>query len=128
MVIFLDSPVYIDLMRSLKDPRQVLVSSIMAGALYSCGIVRAEVLRGIQQPQVLADMQEFFSIVPEVPMDAMLWQKVAELGAKLGQKGIWPSLSTLSIAACAMRVGATLVSPDKQFEGIEGLILAKKLP
>ena len=127
MAIFLDSPVYIDLMREMKDPRQVLVSAMMAGNLYSCGIVRAEVLRGIAQPKALADMQEFFDIVPEVPMDAKLWQKVAEIGARLGQKGHWPPISTLAIAACAMRVGATIISPDKRFEGIEGLAVLKKL-
>jgi predicted nucleic acid-binding protein len=38
------------------------------------------------------------------------------------------AVTDLAIAACAMRVGATLVSPDKHFEGIEGLSLLKELP
>ena len=115
-------------MRSLKDPRQVLVPYMMAGELYNCGVVRAEVLRGIKQPQVLSGMEAFFDIVPEVPTDAKLWRKVTELGWKLGRQGQWPPVTDLAIAACAMRVGATLISPDKHFEGIDGLTVLKSLP
>ena len=128
MVILVDSATYIDLMRDLKDPRQVLRPYMMAGELYNCGVVRAEVLRGIKQPQVLADMEEFFNIVPEVPTDPKLWLKVSEIGWKLGRKGKWPPVTDLAIAACAMRVGATLISPDRHFEDMDGLTLLKQLP
>lgn len=128
MVIFLDSSIYIDLIRGLQDPRQVLFSQIMSGNLYTCGLVRTEVLRGIRQPKVLAEMREFFDIIPEVPMDAAVWNLACEIGVKLGQKGKWPSVSTLAIAACAMKVSATLITKDKNFAGIEGLSLAHKLP
>src|SRR5215216_6586863 len=127
MVILVDSATYIDLMRAGHDPRQVLLLAMMAGELYNCGIVRAEVLRGMRQPRELADMEEFFNIVPEVPTDPKLWQKVSEIGWKLGRKGKWPPVTDLAIAACAMRVGATLISPDGHFEGIEGLSLLKEL-
>lgn len=128
MAILLDSAAYIGLMRELKDPRQVLVPYMLAGELYNCGVVRAEVLRGIKHPQVLAGMETFFDIVPEVPADPKLWRKISEIGWKLGRKGKWPPVTDLAIAACAMRVGATLISPDRHFEGIEGLQLLKQLP
>jgi predicted nucleic acid-binding protein len=127
MVILVDSATYIDLMRAGHDPRQVLLPFMMAGELYNCGIVRVEVLRGIRQPSELADMEEFFNIVPEVPTDPKLWQKVSEIGWKLGRKGKWPPVSDLAIAACAMRVGATLISPDRHFEEIDGLTVLKEL-
>ncbi len=74
MVILVDSATYIDLMRAGRDPRQVLLPAMMAGELYNCGVVRAEVLRGMRQPSELADMEEFFNIVPEVPTDPKLWR------------------------------------------------------
>jgi predicted nucleic acid-binding protein len=128
MVILVDSAIYIGLMRSGQDPRQVLVPYMMSGELYNCGVVRAEVLRGMRQTSELADMEEFFDIVPEVPTDPKLWRKVSEIGWKLGRKGKWPPVTDLAIAACAMRVGATLISPDKHFEGIEGLSVLKQMP
>jgi predicted nucleic acid-binding protein len=128
MVVLLDSATYINLMRKLKDPRQVLVPYMLAGELYNCGVVRAEVLRGIKQAEVLAGMEEFFNIVPEVPTDPRLWQDISKIGWILGRKGKWPPVTDLAIAACAMRVGATLISPDRHFEGIEGLTVLKELP
>ncbi|MFZ4765531.1 MAG: PIN domain-containing protein [Roseimicrobium sp.] len=128
MVLLVDSAAYIDLMREGHDPRQVLMPYMVAGELYNCGIVRAEVLRGMRQPRELADMEAFFDIVPEVPTDPKLWRKVSELGWKLGRKGKWPPVTDLAIAACALRVGATVVSPDKHFEDIEGLSILKSLP
>jgi predicted nucleic acid-binding protein len=73
-------------------------------------------------------MEEFFNIVPEVPTDPKLWQEVSRMGWKLGRKGKWPPVTDLAIAACALRVGATLISPDRHFEGIEGLTVLKELP
>lgn len=128
MVILVDSAAYIDLMRSGNDPRRVLMPYMRAGALYNCGVIRAEVLRGMRQQRELADMEAFFNIVPEVPTDPKLWQKVSEIGWKLGRKGKWPPVTDLAIAACAMRVGATLISPDRHFEDVEGLALLKQLP
>jgi predicted nucleic acid-binding protein len=128
MVILVDSSTYIDIMRGGQDPRRELMPYMRAASLYNCGIVRAEVLRGIKQPRELADMEEFFNIVPEVPTDPKLWQEVSQMGWKLGRKGNWPPVNDLAIAACAMRVGATLISPDRHFEGIDGLTVLKELP
>lgn len=126
--ILVDSACYIDLLRAGVDVRQKLLPAMRAGELYNCGVVRAEVLRGMKVPRFRDGMEAFFDIVPEVPTDARLWRHVSELGWQLGRAGKWPPVTDLVIAACALRVGAVLVSPDAHFEGIPVLRLSKSLP
>ena len=128
MSVLVDSAAYIDLLRAGVDVRQVLLPAVREGQLYSCGVVRAEVLRGFKNLRLKADMQAFFDITPEIPTDAKLWRAVTEIGWELGRKGKWAPVTDLAIAACALRIGATLVSPDKHFEGIPGLLLRPDIP
>jgi len=123
-----DSAAYIDLMRSGKDPRQVLTPLLRAGRLYNCGIVRAEVLRGLRIEKRYQQMEQFFDIIPEIPTDIRLWRQISRLGWELGRKGKWPPATDLAIAAAALRIQATLVSPDAHFMDIPGLKLLRTLP
>ena len=122
-----DAASYIDLMRSGQDPRQVLGPVLRAGHLYSCGIVRAEVLRGMKVEKRYEQMEQCFDIIPEVPTDARLWREVAQLGGSLGRKGIWPPVTDLAIAVSALRVRATLVSTVAHFRDVPGLKVVTKL-
>lgn len=123
-----DSATYIDLMRAGRDPRQVLAPMLREGRLYNCGIIRAEVLRGIKIEKRCQQMEQFFDIIPEVPTDSRLWGQVSHLGWELGRKGKWPPATDLAIAAAALRIHATLVSPDAHFKDIPGLKLLRALP
>ncbi len=125
--ILCDSAIYIGLMRAGQDPRKVLAPYLLAGRLYNCGVVRAEVLRGMKEEQRYEQMEQFFDIVPEIPTDPNLWRKVSEIGWKLGRKGKWPPATDITIAACAIRIGATLISPDPHFVDMPGLLLVPDL-
>ncbi len=128
MYYLLDSAAYLDLMRTGVDPRRLLFPLVRDARLYNCGVVRAEVLRGMKVPRQHDELEAFFDIVPEVPTDARLWRGVTELGWELARKGRTPPVTDLAIAACALRVNATLVSPDAHFKGIPGLRLVPTLP
>lgn len=119
--ILVDSAWIIDAMRAGDDFRQRLIPALRAGQLYNSGIVRAEVLRGVKLPRMRDEVCDFFDIVPEVPCDAKLWRQVSELGWALGRRGKWPPVTDLAIAACALRVGAGVISPDAHFRDIPGL-------
>lgn len=110
------------------DVRQLLLPWLRAGDLYNCGIVRVEVMRGMKHPRLKADMEAFFDITPEVPTDARMWRHISAIGWDLGRKGKWPPATDLAIAACAMRIGATLISPDAHFTDIPGLSLRTEMP
>ncbi len=126
--LLVDSATYIDLMRADIDVRQLLIPYIRSARLYGCGVVRAEVLRGISAVRVREGMEAFFDIIPEVPCDVRLWRDVAELGWKLGRKGKWPPVTDLAIAVCALRAGAAVVTPDRHFHDVPGLLVLGEIP
>jgi len=128
VALLVDSAVYIGLLRAGVDVRQQLLPALREGELYNCGVVRSEVLRGVKNPHLKAELTAFFDIIPEVPTDAKLWRHVTELGWELGRKGKWPPVTDLAIAACALRIRATLVSPDAHLENIPDLSLRADLP
>ena len=127
MALIVDSAVYIDFLRAGVDIRQRLLPALRAGELYNCGVIRAEVVRGIKHPRLRQEMEQFFDVVPEVVTDARLWRQVTELGWDLGRQGKWPPVTDLAIAVCALRVRARLVSPDQHFRDIPGLDLIETL-
>jgi predicted nucleic acid-binding protein len=128
MPLLIDSAVYVDLLRSKVDVRARLLQFLPAGELYNCGVVRAEVGRGIVLPRLREEMEAFFDLLPEVPTDAEMWREVSRIGWTLGRRGKWPPVADLAIAACAIRVNATLISPDAHFRDVPGLSLEPKLP
>ncbi len=128
MNLIVDSSAYIDLLRNGVDVRQRLVSFLRSGTLYNCGVIRAEVLRGLRFPAARDGMEAFFDIIPEIPSDSWLWRQVAGLGWELGRKGQWPPVTDLVIAASALRVGAALVTLNSHFEGIPRLKTLPEIP
>ena len=119
--LMVDSSVYIEHLRAGDDVRQRLLPHLNAAALYNCGVVRAEVLRGMKSPRARDGMEAFFNIIPEVPCDARTWREAAQLGWELGRKGKWPPVTDLVIAVCALRVGATVATLDSHFDAIPQL-------
>lgn len=128
MNLLVDSAAFIDLLRAGIDFRQRLLPYLRAGSLYSCGIVRAEVLRGIKSPSARDAIEAFFDIIPEVPADARLWRFVSHLGWELGRQGKWPPITDLVIGASALRTNARLVSPDAHFRDIPNLTVISEIP
>ncbi len=126
--LLVDSSIYIEHLRAGEDVRQLLLPHMNNATLYSCGVVRAEVLRGLKSPRAHDGMEEFFDIVPEVPCDAKLWREVARLSWELVREGKWPPPTDLVIAVCAMRVNAALATLDGDFAEIPKLQVIDSIP
>ncbi len=126
MNLLVDSAVYIDWLRAGINPQQKLRETLLEGRLYNCGVVRAEVLRGIKNEGIHRGMEAFFDIIPEVPCDARLWRQVSDMGWRLQRQGKRPPLTDLVIALCTLRVGATLISPDADFDDVPMLKVQKQ--
>ncbi len=128
MVILIDSCWYISRIKRGIDFRQQLLSALRAGELYNCGVVRAEVLRGIGNPRLYSEVEAFFNIIPEVPADAKLWQHVSRMAWEVARAGFSPPLMDFVIAACAQRARAAIITYDKHFEQIPGARVLGDLP
>ncbi len=99
-----------------------------AGMLYNCGVIRAEVLRGIRSIQARDGLEAFFDVIPELPSDTKIWRDVSRVAWALARGGDHPPIPDLLIAVSSLRVGATLVTFDARFRRIPGLRLSENLP
>ncbi len=126
-MILVDSTLYIDWLRARVDPTNVLADHLRRHDLFTCGIVRAEVLRGIVSPMLRERMAGVFDLMRPIATDAQLWVEVSALAWKLDRKGVVLPLTDVAIAACALRVGARVVTTDAHFARIPGLTIAAKV-
>jgi predicted nucleic acid-binding protein len=127
-VLLVDSTVYMDLIRSGRDPVATLAPWVETGQLLCCGIIRCEVLRGIRTPGILARMRELFEIVVDVPLTAEIWRQTGDLAWGLDRAGTALPLTDLAIASCARSRDADLVTSDPHFQRIPGLRVSAAIP
>jgi predicted nucleic acid-binding protein len=122
-----DSTIYIDLLRRGEDVRYVLRPSLLSGQLFVCGVVRAEVLRGIRTIAMRNELSEIFDLMLEVPTDARIWQMVVDLAWKLDRRGAVLPLTDIVIACCALVVNTPVITTDPHFSQIPDLIVKRSL-
>ncbi|MFZ4395466.1 MAG: type II toxin-antitoxin system VapC family toxin [Kiritimatiellia bacterium] len=128
MTYLLDSTIYIDWMRQGRNPIRALSSWLRAGSLVGCGVVRAEVLRGMVSPAARREMELLFEHIPDVPMAASVWDEIAGLAWEMDRSGDVLPLTDIAIAVCARRAKATVVTRDKHFRSISGVQFLTELP
>jgi predicted nucleic acid-binding protein len=116
-----DSNVFIALTRRDEDVAQWLGGQL--DDIYTCGMVRLEVLRGIKKQRQRDDMAAFFNVLCNVQTDNNLWEEAAELGWKLDRLGRTIPAQDILIAACALRAGVPVLTADKHFQDIPDLMV-----
>jgi predicted nucleic acid-binding protein len=126
-MILVDSTLYIDWLRERTNFHVRLEPWLRSGRLVGCGVVRAEVLRGVVDRRQRDRTAEFFGLFPEVPTDRDLWGQVAGAAWDLDRRGRVLPLSDIVIGSCAVRAGAALVSSDPHFRDFPGLTLFPNL-
>ncbi len=60
--VLIDSNVYIDLLRSGRDPGQAIAARYDGLNVVTCGMVQLEVLRGAREQNLKSRLQEVFSL------------------------------------------------------------------
>jgi predicted nucleic acid-binding protein len=128
MTCLIDSTVFIGWMRSGRNPIRILAPWLRAGALVGCGIVRAEVLRGMVTTPTRREMTLLFDHIPDIPLVADGWSDVADLTWELDRAGKVLPLTDVAIAICARRARATLITLDRHFQSVPDLALLSDLP
>ena len=135
MLYLLDTNVVSGLMRKRPEIRARLSSLIPSDDVITCAIVRGEILFGIEKlpegrrrdelaelaTSVLADVP--CQSVPEAAGDAYSTIKATRQrrGLSLDENDLW-------IAATAKALGAVLVSSDRDFVQVDGLIVEDWIP
>ena len=123
MEALIDSNIFIGLLRTGKDPAVLLHQVPGVTNLVTCGMVRLEVLGGMKASRTREKVAEFMDVMINVPSDAKLWEQAAEIAWRMRSRGTAIPNADAFIAASAMRVGAAVMSLDKHFSRIDGLLV-----
>lgn len=119
--VLIDSNVYIELLRSGRDPAQAIYHRYESVDLLICGMVKLEVMRGVKLPKAKERMEAMFSLMQWVETDSRLWESATELAWGLDRRGTTLPGPDLIIAAAALRAGAAIHTFDRHFLMIPGL-------
>jgi len=122
--VLVDSSYYIGMTRQGKNPLPLLTYLAVDRDLAVCGVIRAEVGRGIRIPKVRAAFHGFWDVMINVHTDNKLWQQAEDLAWKLDRSGKILPLTDIVIACCAMRLNATILTHDRHFLEIPGIRVA----
>ncbi len=126
--ILVDSSVYIRLMRRRLDPVSVLFEHYDTVNLVTCGMVRLEVLRGVRVPRVRERLEAFMAVMQYVPTDERLWRATGDLVWRMDRAGHPIQATDALIAAAALRLSASVLTLDSDFQRVPGLHLLSLPP
>jgi len=119
--ILIDSNIYIGFARQGVDPIGELGDRFEMTDLATCGVVEAEVIRGLRFPKRKQRIIDFFKIIQRLPTPSALWNEVSELAWSMDRKGNVLPLPDLIIAACALRADAAVLTNDQHFHAVPDL-------
>lgn len=114
-------------MRNGLDPFEELLAADEDYEFYSCGVVKAEVCRGITAPKLFQRSKEFFDVMCSVPTTDQIWDQVLDLAWKLARKGITMQVTDMVIAVSAINADAAVLTLDSDFDNVPGLRVLHEL-
>lgn len=98
--------------------RDRLKEHLVAGFVWTCWPIRAELLIGVKTPERWAILNEQLAALEQAPIVDQTWERAARLGHQLARKGQSVPLPDLLIAATALLHGLPLWSVDSDFKRI----------
>jgi predicted nucleic acid-binding protein len=119
--VLIDSNVFIAHLRAHRDPVWEIGKAMDLENVVSCGVVKAEVLRGVISLKVRKRLEEFFAVTQNVNTGMALWEDVWQMAWKLDRDGRVIPLQDIIIACCALRAGASVMTFDNHFQTVPGL-------
>ncbi len=125
--VLVDSSFFIELLQKGSDPGTELLRRVELLDLATCGMVRVEVVRGISAPKLRTRVEDFMSVMMNVPTDNELWAEATEIAWQLGREGWTMPAADILIAASAFRINAAVLTLDKHFDAIPGLKVYRSL-
>lgn len=116
-----DSNIYIGAIRAGTDPFRDFSPEIEEREFATCGMVVAEVCRGVRDPNLLRRLRERFAVMIYIPTSNQVWDRATHLAWSLDRQGIVLPTQDLVIAACALQARAAVLTLDAHFQKIPGL-------
>lgn len=119
--ILVDSSWYIRHAREGRDPLHVLAFLAESRDIATCGLIMAEVGRGVRLRQHLDRYQAAWSVMLYVQSTNKRWEETVELAWSLDRRGVTLPIQDIHIAVCAHHIGAVVLTHDAHFRQIPGI-------
>jgi len=126
-LILVDSSYWIRLIALHRNPFDELESHVDDFDFAINGIIWAEVIRGRADPAIRAQFEEGFSTMVFLNLTAASWQRAAKLAGQLARAGRVSGRPDLAIATSALEHDAAVLTFDRHFQSIPGLIAVDDL-
>ena len=125
--VLVDSCWYITGMKRGRHPLKELEPIALVRDVAICGVIRAEVGRGIREPAVLRKFHKVWDVMLNIPTDNRLWLEAEKMAWTLDRQGINLPLTDIVIACCARRIGAVVLTFDHHFSQIPGVVATDRI-
>jgi len=122
-----DSCWYIAQLRDGIDPLKTLSYLAESRDIATCGVIKAEVGRGIRQFERFEKFQRAWDVMLYVDSSLQRWDETMNLAWSLDRRGVTLPLHDLHIAVCASHIGAVILTHDKHFDHIPGIDATDKI-
>ena len=124
--VLVDTNIWIEFFRPRSESGHLVENLLADNAVWMCGVVMFEVLKGIRSEEEKAKLLSIFEILPYAEMTKSLWQKASELSVSLRKRGLSLPNSDLFIAAIAFEQNLFVLTLDRHFSQIPGVKLYEK--
>ncbi|MDA3875330.1 MAG: PIN domain-containing protein [Kiritimatiellae bacterium] len=119
--VLVDSSWYIQLSRSREDPLKKLAMASEHREIATCGVVVAEVGRGIRLSKFLKEYAEAWNEMRWIDSSKKIWYETMKTAWELDRRGIVLPIQDIHVAVCAMQIGAVVLTFDDHFQQIPGV-------
>lgn len=126
-LVLVDSSYYIRLSTQRFDPLAELTEFEPDYEFAINGIIWGEVLRGRSDPHVRDRYERAFKLTRMLHLSVSGWQRVARLAWDLDRQGEVIPLPDIIIAVTALEHGACVLTFDRHFQKIPGLVVISDL-
>lgn len=122
-----DSSWYIHEARNKRDPLIQLSLIAESRDIAVCGLVMAEVGRGIRQQRFLERYKRAWDHMLYVDANRRRWEETFRLAWHLDRKGQILPIQDIHIAVCAAHIGAVVLTVDAHFDEIPGIVATGRI-
>ena len=126
-LVLVDSSYFITLQNRRIDPLAVLTEFELDYDIAINGVVWGEVLRGRSDPNLRDRYDRAFSLARLLHLSAAGWQRVARLAWELDRRGEVLPITDLIIGVTALEHHAAVLTFDRHFQKIPGLVAIAEL-
>jgi predicted nucleic acid-binding protein len=121
-----DSSWYIQTSRDGRDPLIELALAAETRDIAVCGLIIAEVGRGLRHQRYLDRYRQAWYHMLYVPSHRERWEETLKIVWHLDRKGQILPIQDIHIAACALHIGAAILTFDGHFNKIPGLATVRE--